>query len=116
MAAAALDLTRGIDLSRLDLVVSNPPYVDAADAGLLSPEVCNFEPHLALFSPGRGTSTLSRLFAECAALRSGAPLVVEIGYGQLAELEREAAGSALEIAAVVPDYAGIPRVLILRRR
>jgi release factor glutamine methyltransferase len=113
------DLTAGLDLSRFDLVVSNPPYVDLADAPLLSPEVCNFEPALALFAPGAGgDSVLARLFAQCAALRSGGPgvsLVVEIGFGQLDAARRHAVAAGLEIARVRNDYAGIPRVLVLRR-
>ncbi|HVR07812.1 MAG TPA: peptide chain release factor N(5)-glutamine methyltransferase, partial [Thermoanaerobaculia bacterium] len=47
VAAVASDLTVAFDLGGFDLVVSNPPYVDPADAPGLSPEVCKFEPHLA---------------------------------------------------------------------
>ncbi len=110
------DLTAGLDLSRFDLVVSNPPYVDLEEAPLLSPEVCNFEPALALFAPGSGDSILARLFAQCAALRPGVSLVVEIGYGQLDAARRHAAASELEVVRVRADYAGIPRVVVLRRR
>jgi release factor glutamine methyltransferase len=109
------DLTAGLDLARFDLVVSNPPYIDLADAPLLSPEVCNFEPALALFAPGSGDSVLARLFAQCAALRPGVSLVVEIGYGQLDAARRHAASSGLEVLRVRADYAGIPRVLVLRK-
>ena len=110
------DLTAGLDLSRFDLVVSNPPYIDPADAPTLSPEVCNFEPHLALFAPGTGDSVLAHLFDVCAGLRSGVRLIVEIGYGQLEIARRHAESSALLLEEARPDYSGIPRVLILRRR
>lgn len=110
------DLTAGLDLGSFDLVVSNPPYVDLAEAPLLSPEVCNFEPALALFAPGSGDSVLARLFAQCAALRPGVCLVVEIGYGQLDAARRHAEASDLEVVRVRADYAGIPRVVVLRRR
>jgi release factor glutamine methyltransferase len=116
VALVASDLTAALDLARFDLVVSNPPYVDPGEAPDLSPEVCHFEPHLALFSPGSGTATLARLFRECARLRPGVPLVVEIGSGQLDAAYRHAAAADLEIVAVRRDYAGIPRVLVLRRR
>jgi len=112
----AADLADGLDLSRFDLAVSNPPYVDRAAAPSLSPEVCNFEPHLALFSPGAGDSTLARLFGAASGLRSGVPLVVEIGYGQFDAARRHAAQSALDLTGVRRDYAGIPRVLTLKRR
>jgi release factor glutamine methyltransferase len=110
------DLLIGLDLSRVDLVVSNPPYIDLAEAPTLSPEVCNFEPHLALFSPGAGDSTLARLFTESAGLPSGAALVVEIGYGQLDAARRHASASTLHHAGTCKDYSGTPRVLTLRRR
>lgn len=110
------DLMSGLDLSRFDLVVSNPPYIDPADARLLSPEVCNFEPHLALFAPGSGDSVLARLFAAGAGLRSGVRLLVEIGDGQAAIARAHAEASPLLFERAWPDYSGIDRVLSLRRR
>jgi release factor glutamine methyltransferase len=113
---AGTDLTAGLDLGRFDLVVSNPPYIDPADAPSLSPEVRDFEPSLALFAPGSGDSVLARLFSQCAALRPGVRLAVEIGFGQLGAARRHAEASGLEIIRVRNDYAGIPRVLVLQRR
>jgi release factor glutamine methyltransferase len=113
--AVGADLARGLDLSRFDLAVSNPPYIDRGDAPSLSPEVCNFEPHLALFAPGAGDSVLARLFAELATLRSGVRLILEIGYGQLDAARRHAEGSGWLFVGARADYAGIPRVLTLQR-
>lgn len=110
------DLTRGLDLGRFDLVVSNPPYIDWSDAPTLSPEVYNFEPHVALFAPGSGDSLYARLFLETGELRSGIRLLVEIGFGQLDAVRRHASASGLQVSDVRLDYAGIPRVVILERR
>ncbi len=110
------DLAAGLDLSRFDLVVSNPPYVDRSEIPEISVEVHGFEPSLALFPPGAGDSLYPRLFAQCTALRSGVGLAVEIGRGQLAAIRRHAQGAGLEIAEVREDYAGIPRTVLLRRR
>ena len=113
----ACDLAAALRLDRFDLVVSNPPYIDPAEASVLSPEVRDFEPHLALFSPGSGDSTLARLFAACAeGLRPGVPLLVEIGDGQLTAARRRAEGAGLELVGVRNDYAGISRTLTLVRR
>jgi release factor glutamine methyltransferase len=120
---AGVDLARGLDLSRFDLVVSNPPYIDPADAPSLSPEVCNFEPHLALFAPGvgpggagrGGDSILARLFTELRALRSGVRLIVEMGFGQLDAAQRHAETAGWIVLGARDDYAGIPRVLTLQR-
>lgn len=110
------DLAAGLDLSRFDLVVSNPPYVDRSEIPEISPEVYGFEPPLALFPPGAGDSLYPRLFAQCAGLRPGVGLAVEIGRGQLDAVRRHARGAGLEIAEVREDYAGIPRTVMLRRR
>jgi len=110
------DLAAGLDLSRFDLVVSNPPYVDRSEIPEMSIEVCNFEPSLALFPPGAGDSLYPRLFAQCGDLRSGVGLAVEIGRGQLESVRRHAEGSGVEIAEVREDYARIPRTVLLRRR
>ncbi len=112
---AAGDLATALAPEAFDLVVSNPPYVDVAEAAGLPHEVCNFEPHLALFSPGRGDTTLARLLGQCGKLRQGAFVVVEIGFGQLEKGCRHAADAGLELTAVRRDYAGVPRVLVLRR-
>jgi release factor glutamine methyltransferase len=112
----ATDLTRGLDLARFDLAVSNPPYIDPQEAGTLSPEICKFEPHLALFPPGAGDLVLARLFAQCSGLRPGVRLLVEIGHDQLAPARRHAAASGFELAEIRHDYSGIPRVLALERR
>lgn len=109
------DLTDGLDLSRFDLVVSNPPYVDRSEIPEMSIEVCNFEPQLALFPPGSGDAVLARLFARCAELRPGVALIVEIGRGQLDAAQRHAEVSGLDLVRVRQDYSGIPRVLVLRR-
>lgn len=111
------DLAQGLDLARFDLVVSNPPYIDPGDAPELSPEVCNFEPHVALFAPGTGDSLYERLFAVAGTgLRQGVHLIVEIGFGQLEAIRGHAEASGLHIAGIRHDYAGIPRVVVLQRR
>jgi release factor glutamine methyltransferase len=115
VALVAGDLTAALALGRFDLVVSNPPYIDRAEADQLSLEVCNFEPHLALFSPGRGDTTLERLLGGCARLRPGAAIVIEIGWGQLDAASRHAAGAGLAPLALRHDYAGVPRILALQR-
>lgn len=113
----ATDLTAALRLARFDLVVSNPPYIDPAEASLLSTEVRDHEPHLALFSPVTGDSTLARLFQACAeGLRQGVPLLVEIGDGQLPAAQGHADAAGLELVRVREDYAGKPRTLTLVRR
>jgi release factor glutamine methyltransferase len=112
---AAADRYAGLDLAAFDLVVANPPYIDPAEAGALSPEITGFEPAAALFAGGRGEAIIADLVAGAAGLRPGASLVLEIGRGQLPAVERHAAPAGLHIAAVLDDYAGIPRAVRLER-
>lgn len=115
VALLAADLFAPLDPSRFDLVVANPPYVDCGEAGGLSPEIVDFEPHLALFPAGGGDALIADLIEGSARLRRGASILIEIGRGQLAAARHRAAASGLTVAAVVDDYAGVPRVVRLER-
>lgn len=44
-------LTKTLPVSPLDLIISNPPYIPASEAGEMEAQVTNFEPGLALFVP-----------------------------------------------------------------
>ena len=109
------DLAHGLDLSGIDLVLSNPPYIAYDEAQSLSLEVVDFEPELALFAGAAGLAMHRRLLDELAGLHSGAWLVVEIGADQEAEIRQLATESAFRLIEVRPDYAGLPRVALLQR-
>lgn len=91
-----------------DVVVSNPPYIPAADVELLDREVRTHEPRSALTPGVRGTEMIERIFDSC-----GASLVVlEIGYGQEAAVRIAAGTRQIAIMEVRNDFAGIPRVVV----
>lgn len=109
------DLLAGVDLRKLDLLVSNPPYIDPALAETLSPEVVEFEPHLALFSPQEGKEAIERLLTAARDLRPGIPILLEIGYDQADFVAEEARRQGLGSVEISNDYAGLPRNALLRR-
>lgn len=109
------DLLAGIDLRKLDLLVSNPPYIDPAVAETLSPEVVEFEPHLALFSPQEGKEAIGRLLDAARGLRPGTPILLEIGYDQADFVAEEARRQGLGPVEISNDYAGLPRNALLSR-
>jgi len=97
-------------------VVSNPPYVRRSEIDQLDPEVLH-EPAVAVFCEGE-PATLYRRIAEDAA-----PLVAPGGLLVL-ELPEDPAGAiraaidaltAWTVETVVPDLAGIPRILVALR-
>ncbi len=110
------DLAGATDLGDFDLVVSNPPYVGRHEVPDLSIEVTGFEPHEALFPADHPDAVIECLLAELDGLRPGAHLLVEIGHLQAPRRQRLLANTAFELVRTVPDYQGIPRVLVTRRR
>ena len=99
-------------MGRLDLVVSNPPYVPTAVLAEIPREVADFEPALALDGGADGNDILRRLLPwTAAALRPGGGFAFELHETCLdaaAELARRAGFHQVRI---VDDLAGRPRVL-----
>lgn len=102
------DLLAAIADSSVNAVVSNPPYVPEEKAPTLQREVRDWEPHLALFGGESGLDVYRRLVPEAKRVaRPGGLLAMEFGQGQSAAIS-----SLLDHAEILPDLAGIPRVLI----
>jgi release factor glutamine methyltransferase len=113
------DLASGLESlsGTIDLLVSNPPYVDEISAERrLAPEVREWDPPAALYSGADEYSFFRRIFAETPPLLAdGADVVLEIGDGQaeaVLDLGRRAGFVSLENRR---DLAGTPRAVLLRR-
>lgn len=111
------DLLAGLGATP-DVIVSNPPYVPQAVAPALSPEVRDFEPHVALFGGADGLEKGRELLEQAAArLRPSGALVVEFGDGQEdAMLAAVAEWPRFEVRRVRNDLQGIPRTMVIGRR
>jgi release factor glutamine methyltransferase len=98
-------------LGRVDMVMSNPPYIDPGVLDDLPAEV-RADPELALVG---GVDLIDRLATEAARwLRSAGVLAVEIGEDQGAEIIRLLEGRYRELR-VEPDLTGRDRVVLGRR-
>jgi len=76
------DLFRPFSNRRYDLIISNPPYVDAGGMAKLPPEY-RHEPRLALAAGQDGLELVRRILAEAPRhLTKAGSLVCEIGRGQ----------------------------------
>jgi len=108
----------GDDRERFDLVVSNPPYVAEQDRLSLDTDVRDYEPAAALFAGADGLGVIRTLVPAAArGLAAGGWLVMEFGAGQSpAVRDMLRASPVLEETRVVPDLAGIPRVMVARKR
>lgn len=95
----------------LDIVVSNPPYIPAADIEALQPEVREYEPRMALDGGDDGLHPY-RIMMKQLGLLAAPPCIIafELGMGQagdVAELLRSA--GHWEQVVTVKDLAGIER-------
>ena len=96
---------------RIDLIVSNPPYVATGDE--LPAEVVNHEPSLALFAGPVGTELLARI-AEAGYwwVGVGGWVICEIGDGQKEEVDGLFVAFDREVRK---DLAGRDRILVARK-
>jgi len=111
---AACDLASALAGGAFDLVVSNHPYVSEQERPGLQREVRDWEPACALFAGPTGVEFYQRLVGEAGRLLvPGGSLIMELGYRSL-EPVRAMLGRQWEEIKVIPDLAGIPRVLSAR--
>ena len=96
-------------------ILSNPPYIPAADIGNLQPEVRDFDPHIALTDGGDGLAIIRTIIDGAAArLRAGGLLLIEIGQGQAADVRDLLSGGPWTDVDFAPDLQGNPRVAVAR--
>lgn len=102
---------------RVRMVVSNPPYIAAAEAAELPPLVRDWEPAIALYSPDRGMAHITALGRDAAAvLEPGGWLLVEVDSRRAAlAAETVRAAGWYEDVAVHRDLTGRDRFVTARR-
>lgn len=95
-----------------DLIVSNPPYIAAEEMPELSPEVRDWEPHLALTPGGDGLDAYRAIARGAGArLMPGGRLLVEIGPSQGQAVAALFAAAGLSEVRILPDLDGRDRVV-----
>ncbi len=104
------DLLEG--LPECQAIVCNPPYVE--DRARLAPEITRHEPALALYGGPDGMALARRLIEQVAS-SSAWWLALEVGRGQAQTLASIAGTSGFSDVRVLPDLAGIDRVIVARR-
>lgn len=97
---------------RLDLVVSNPPYIPTATLPWLPPEV-RHEPREALDGGPDGLAVYRRLLPQAAGwLAPGGFLAVEVGDGQGGAVAALAEREGFREVRLLPDAGGRERVVL----
>lgn len=112
------DLLAPLGDRRVEVVVSNPPYISPAEARDLPTLVHDWEPHLALFADDDGMAAIRALIPQAAAV---------LVPGGLLALEVDARRADIAAAAVMADarftdveqrqdLTGRPRMVVARRQ
>lgn len=99
------------------VIVANPPYIRDSEWSELQPEVGGYEPRMALVAGPTGTELHERLLDEAVNyLAPGGVLAMELGQGQSAKIRAMVETmSAYAGAEILPDDAGIDRIVIVER-
>jgi len=101
---------------RFDIIVSNPPYIDAEEYETLDPGVKNYEPRQALRAGQTGVEFYEKLVYQAPGrLKEKGWLLLEIGAKQ-AEVVRAIMADLFDNIDVRADYAGLSRVIKGRRK
>ena len=104
--------TECAELGVYDMIVSNPPYIRTSVIEELSEEVRLHEPFGALDGKEDGLYFYDRIIRESSAhLSENGWLLFEIGYDQGEAVSRLLAENGFTDIAVVPDLAGLDRVV-----
>jgi len=105
------DLLAPVAEEKFEIIASNPPYVPDTDRALISVEVREHEPHVALFGGHDGLEIYRRLIpAAYNALVPGGYLVFEFGFSQQPDIESLLATAGFQNIEFIRDLQGIARV------
>ncbi|MGH8900757.1 MAG: peptide chain release factor N(5)-glutamine methyltransferase [Egibacteraceae bacterium] len=100
----------------VDVLVSNPPYLTAAELSAAEPEVHDWDPPEALVAGPDGTEAAVRLIAAASQwLRPRGWLLVEVDPARAVATADLAKAAGLTEVTVVPDLAGRLRIVAATR-
>lgn len=100
---------------KIDLILSNPPYILEEDFPFL-PEEVRAEPSSALYAGKDGLLFYHRIVEGAFSfLKEGGLLILEIGFRQVEKIPPLAGEKGFKLEEVKKDYAGKERVVVLRK-
>jgi len=106
-----------IKINSYEIIVSNPPYIPAAEIEALQPEI-KYEPRLALDGGIGGLDFYRRIIDRAHLyLKENGLLIMEIGFNQKEAIKNifKICGY-FEIIGEIKDYSNIDRIVIAKKR
>ncbi len=108
-----------IEKNSLDVIISNPPYVNSDDFKLLPPEIKDNEPKIALYGGVDGIDYYRKIVKESPKfLKRDGFIALEVGLNQ-AKIIKELIlkeNNYRKNVEIFKDYSGIERVVIAYRK
>ncbi|MDP7063373.1 MAG: peptide chain release factor N(5)-glutamine methyltransferase [Planctomycetota bacterium] len=100
----------------LDLVISNPPYIEPGEE--LGRGVAEFEPHLALFTDvGAALAPYRAILAQAQQrLKPSGWLILEVGAGRAEQVQGAGQEAGFDWIETREDLGGVPRAVVLRKK
>jgi release factor glutamine methyltransferase len=113
-----LEPLKKLCVGKVDMIVSNPPYVASGEIPTLAPEVKDHEPRIALDGGPDGLDLCKRILQEAPDyLSQGGILAMEIGHRQAGPLTEWILNQTFPWEVRFKhDLAGIERVAVLTRK
>ena len=106
------DTDRPSEARSYDIIVSNPPYIEAGDAHLAQGDL-RFEPQTALTDFSDGLSCIREIAARAPEfLKTGGHLLLEHGYNQGAAAREILTANGFSSVATLQDLAGLDRITL----
>ncbi len=99
---------------KFSCIASNPPYIDPSIRETLQKEL-SFEPQIALYADDSGKAFIGEMISTAAEyLEDKGVLLIEIGHDQKDFVLKTGSSHGYD-ASVLNDYAGFPRVAVLKK-
>ncbi|WP_079438919.1 peptide chain release factor N(5)-glutamine methyltransferase [Clostridium chromiireducens] len=101
------------DKKMYDIIVSNPPYIEAEEIDKLMDDVKNYEPHTALDGGTDGLDFYRKIIDQSQyVLKQSGILAFEIGYNQGEAVKLLMEEHNFEDIKVIKDFASLDRIVI----
>jgi release factor glutamine methyltransferase len=115
LRAICENVTQLTPIEQFDLIVSNPPYIEASD-DRLSENVKKFEPSTALFAEQGGLQFYQEWTPWAfRSLRPKGYLLLEVGAGQAQDVGHICLQNGFKNIKIREDFSGIQRVVIAQK-
>ena len=104
------------DLGMFDIVVSNPPYIPTSDIQNLEPDVCQFDPMMALDGGKDGLNAYRALAKSIPTIiKTDGMVFLEVGIGQAKDVIALFENNGMMKQKLHRDYGGVERIVSFKK-